>query len=184
MRGNRVNLLCNFSTVRRTGMVFLETEVPVWFIPVQRSAGMAYRLMPSHFKHWLRRVTPANPHLAKAIGLLCLYLVGLMVIVWVSYGYGYTHRLGLSFKLRVTRCGNFHSREEKFDLDSQREWELKWAATGMGGMEMKNHFPQTSNLNKKTSTCGNTSLDHTSPDCWWWPCLLSVPILMLFLHRV
>jgi len=29
-------------------------EVPVWFIPVQRSAGMAYRLIPSHFEHCKR----------------------------------------------------------------------------------------------------------------------------------
>ena len=32
-----------FSSSRRTGMVFLGTEVPVWFIPAQGSAGMAYR---------------------------------------------------------------------------------------------------------------------------------------------
>jgi len=38
--------------LRRTGMVFLGTEVPVWFIPVQGSVGMASRLIPSHFKHW------------------------------------------------------------------------------------------------------------------------------------
>ena len=38
----------------------------------------------------LRRVTPTIPHLgaAKAIGLLYLYIVGLMVIVRISYGYG------------------------------------------------------------------------------------------------
>jgi len=33
-------------------MVFLGTEVPVWFIPVQGNAGMAYRLIPFHFEHW------------------------------------------------------------------------------------------------------------------------------------
>jgi len=36
-----------FSSLRRTGIVFLRTEVPVWFIPVQGCAGMAYRLIPS-----------------------------------------------------------------------------------------------------------------------------------------
>ena len=36
----------------------------------------------------LGRVTPTIPHLAKAIGLLYLYLVGLMVIVRVSYTRG------------------------------------------------------------------------------------------------
>ena len=43
-----------FSSLRRTGMVFLGTEVPVWFIPVQGSTGMAYRLIPSHFEHYLQ----------------------------------------------------------------------------------------------------------------------------------
>ena len=33
----------------------------------------------------LGRVTLTIPYLAKDIGLLYLYLVGLMVIVWVSY---------------------------------------------------------------------------------------------------
>jgi len=41
-----------FSSSRRTGMVFLGTEVAVWFIPAQGSVGMAYRLIPSHFKHY------------------------------------------------------------------------------------------------------------------------------------
>jgi len=41
-----------FRSLRHTGMVFLVTEVPVWFIPVQGSAGMAYHLVPSHFEHW------------------------------------------------------------------------------------------------------------------------------------
>jgi len=45
--------LCQlFSSLRHTGMVFLGTEVPVWFIPVQGSASMPYRLIPSHFEHW------------------------------------------------------------------------------------------------------------------------------------
>jgi len=44
----------------------------------------------------LGRVTPTIPHLAKGIGLLCLYLVSLMVIVGlrVSYGYEYTRGSG------------------------------------------------------------------------------------------
>jgi len=42
-----------FSSLRRTGMVLLGAEVPVWFIPVQGSAGMAYRLIRSHLEHWL-----------------------------------------------------------------------------------------------------------------------------------
>jgi len=44
-----------FGSLRRTGMVFLGTEVPVWFIPVQGSAGMAYRLIPSHLVKILSR---------------------------------------------------------------------------------------------------------------------------------
>jgi len=38
----------------------------------------------------LERVTLTIPHLAKVICLLYHYLVGLMVIVRVSYGYRYT----------------------------------------------------------------------------------------------
>ena len=40
------------------------------------------------------RHTPPRTRLAKAKGLFYLYIVSLMVIVWVSYGYGYTRGSG------------------------------------------------------------------------------------------
>jgi len=57
LRGDWINLqLCTWfqsavQLMRRTGMVFFGTLVPVWFIHVQGSAGMAYRLVPFHFEH-------------------------------------------------------------------------------------------------------------------------------------
>ena len=36
-------------------MIVLGKWVTVWLLPVQGSAGIAYRLIPSHFKPWLRQ---------------------------------------------------------------------------------------------------------------------------------
>jgi len=40
-------------------------------------------------------------HLAKAIGLLYLYLISLRVIVWYGYGHGYEDQLQLGRKRQV-----------------------------------------------------------------------------------
>ena len=37
--------------IDHTGMAFSPGEVAVCFLPVTRSTGMAYRLIPSHFEH-------------------------------------------------------------------------------------------------------------------------------------
>jgi len=58
------------SSLRRTGMVFLGTEVPVWFIPVQRSAGMAYHLISSHFEHRFHMLQSSQINCAMSYRLI------------------------------------------------------------------------------------------------------------------
>jgi len=50
---NQLTKFLVFSPLSHTGMIFLWKEVTVWFLLVQRSAGMAYRLILSHFEPWL-----------------------------------------------------------------------------------------------------------------------------------
>ena len=42
-----------FGHTQHTGMDFSPGEVPVCFEPARRSAGMAYRCIPSHFEPWI-----------------------------------------------------------------------------------------------------------------------------------
>ena len=64
--------------------------------PVGTNPPSALAMRPPEFQPdlrlWLRWVTQTIPHLclSKAIGLLYLYIVGVMVIIRVSYRYGYT----------------------------------------------------------------------------------------------
>ena len=50
---NQLTKFLVFSPLSHTGMIFLWKEVTVWFLLVQRSAGMSYRLIPSHLEPWL-----------------------------------------------------------------------------------------------------------------------------------
>ena len=46
----------------------------------------------------------------------------------VSLSMSYLIRAAVVYIMRVMRCGYFHGSELEFDLESCREWELKWAA--------------------------------------------------------
>jgi len=52
--------------------------------------------------HWDGRVSHTIPHLAKATDLSYVYLVYQMVIVQISYGYGYTRGSGRVGSINIT----------------------------------------------------------------------------------